>query len=158
MTITPNIQFLATTNHYELVVPDTMRSALGLKDKDGNPLSIQSENKMQLEWLSQSIVKSFNKLNDVRVITRKKLAKNKRVCVTIIATAAIAAVFKNNIASLLHTSTMYVTLCVFGIAVIACLQLLKFVALGYSDVNRGDFSSDPEVEQIKELIAKDYSV
>ena len=157
MAIDPNIQFLSASNDYELVLPDSISNAFGLKDKTGKVLSIKSSNKMQLEWLAQSILKSFDKLNDVRQINRKKLAARKRICVIILLICGIAALLKENIAGIIHANSLYVNLVIFGAAIISCLQLLKYVALGLSDINKGDYSSDPEIEQIKELILKDYT-
>ncbi|MBS1597620.1 MAG: hypothetical protein JST75_05310 [Bacteroidetes bacterium] len=153
-----NIQLVSNNNNYELVLPDSIRDAFGLKDQNGNQLSIKSENKMQLEWLAQSIVSSFTKLNEYRTISNKKLNRKKTMCVALLAICGIVALAKTNIANLFHTTPLYINLIVFGVAIISCLQLLKYFALGISAINQGDFSSDPEIEQIKEMILKDYSV
>lgn len=112
---------------------------------------------MQLEWLAQSILSNFNKLNDTRLINKKKLARKRLVCFILLALCAIIAMFKEPISKIINTNTLYINLVVFGVAIISCLQLLKYLALGLSDINKGDFSTAPEIEQIKELILKDYA-
>jgi hypothetical protein len=157
MSIAANIKFHSDSNSYELLLPDSVKNSFGLKDNSGVPLSIIHQNKMKLEWLAQSIVAQFNKLNDYRIVNIKKLARKKRICLIVLAVCAVVIFFKEGIARALHTTTLYINLVSFGVAIISSLQLLKYFALSISDINKGNFSTDPEIEQIKELILKDYS-
>jgi len=150
-----DIVFESDGNKYRLILPRPVIDQLGLMDAEGNTVPIVHENRMQLEWLAQKIFSWFNTIHDKQVFVTKKLNKKKRIAIIVLALAALAGIFHNRLASLLHLSAGYIAVSGFALGIIAFLQLLKYYALGLA-TGREDLSTDQQVLELRELIEKDY--
>ncbi len=152
-----DIRSLPEVGVYQLFLPEQVATMLQLKEDDGNPLSIIHKNKMQLEWLGQNILKQYNTLNEALQTGMAKLKRKKRLAIVILAISALIALLSSNIAALVRVNILYLRAFVFTIGIICCLQLLKYIALGISYVDRG-LASDFRILELKELILRDYSL
>jgi hypothetical protein len=157
MPISADIEFHPENDNYRLILPAPVTEVLSPTNADGKILPITHENKMQLEWLAQKIVSRFNKLNEDLIANRVILKRKKNIAVGIIILAAVAALFKYNLARVTNINILYINVAAFAVGIIACLQLLKYFALSYTDSGR-DIASDLQIIELKELIQKDYSL
>lgn len=152
-----DIRSLPEVGVYQLFLPEQVATLLQLKEEDGNPLSIIHKNKMQLEWLGQSILKQYNTLNDAFIVAMAKLKRKKRLAIIMLVLSASIALLSSYIAALIRVNILYVRAFVFTIGIICCLQLLKYIALGITYGDKG-LVSDFRILELKELILKDYSL
>lgn len=150
-----DIRSLPEGGVYQLFLPDQVASMLQLKEDDGNPLSIIHKNKMQLEWLGQTILKQYNTLNEAFIAGTAKLKRKKRVAIIVLALSALIAFLSSNIATLTKINILYVRVFAFTVGIICCLQLLKYIAQGLTNADK---SLDFRILELKELILKDYSM
>jgi hypothetical protein len=153
---TIDIRSLPDAHAYQLLLPDQVAARLQLKQADGNTLFITHENKMQLEWLGQRIWQQYHNLNSSFTASKTRLNRKKRTAVIVLLSVAILAVFRNRLATLLRMDSMYVNAFIFTVAILCGMQLLKYLAMGVSAMDR-EIASDSTILELKEIIQKDYS-
>jgi|GEM_PF-962710 len=157
MTLPTEIKILRNEDQFQLLLPEPATDLLGLKGPDGKPLPIVNENRMQLEWLSHSIMKKYKSLTDQTIVTHKRLDVRKRWAAMILLACAVLTFCSYYLIPLNRVQKLYVTVSAFTIGIISCLQLLKYVAMG-ANSQRMDPSADLELIQLKEQIIKDFSI
>ena len=157
MSLPTEIKILQNDNQFQLLLPEPATDLLGLKGPDGSPLPIVHENKMQLEWLSVSIMDKYRALTNQYAVTHKRLDVKKRWAATILLVCAVLAFCSYYVIPLNHIQKLYITVSAFTIGIISCLQLLKYFALGMNGRAK-DLSSDLELVLLKEQIIKNFSL
>ena len=156
MTANANIEFHSETGKYTLTLPESVYKTLGLTDAEGRPLSIVNENKMQLEWLSQKIMGWSHDLNNRVESTRSRLNRKKKYAGSILLVSIVLAVSNRPLSRITHIDILYINLAAFAIAMICILQLFKYFALGIT-IRGVNADEDHEINELKQLIQKDYS-
>ena len=157
MTLPNEIKILQNEDQFQLLLPEPATDLLGLKGPDGKPLPIVNDNRMQLEWLSHSIMKKYYALTSQNTVTHKRLDVRKRWAAMILLVCAVLIICSYYLIPLNHIQKLYVTISAFTIGIISCLQLLKYFAMG-TNSQTIDLSADLELIQLKEQIIKDFSI
>jgi len=157
MTDSVDIKPLPGAGVYQLILPDQVASTLRLTEADGHAIFITHENKMQLEWLGQRIWQQYHSLKNAFTIGKERLKRKKILAAIILAVAVLTGLFSAEIASLAHSSSLYVKTLAFAVGIICSLQLLKYFAKGMS-LSNGALVSEPQISELKESILKDFSM
>ncbi|MFI5153079.1 MAG: hypothetical protein ACHQET_07065 [Chitinophagales bacterium] len=137
------------------MLPKDIAEALQLSDNTGNPVLIVNENKMQLEWLVQKINALFNAQDRSLTVFKTKLKRKKTITFFVLILSALVVKFSQPISSLLGTSRIPVNFCGLSIAIISFLQLLKYIAQGFSGPSTR-FADTNEAADLRETILKNF--
>ena len=156
MTDSIDIRSLPGGGVYQLCLPEQLSNTLRLTKADGNALSIVHENKMQLEWLAQRIMKQYQAFNNALTAGKAKLKRKKRLAFIILGISLLTGLFSSGIAKLAHINILYTYTFIFTVGIISGLQLLKYFAMGFT-LSEGDVNSDLHISGLKDLILKDFS-
>jgi len=151
----PEIQYIQSIRKYQLNLPAAIIEAFQLNDETGKPLTITHENKMEVEWLAQKLNTQFISQIEAMKTFRTKLSRKKKIAFIFLAVAILITVFSYSISKLIGSTQILVSAFGFTIAIVALLQLLKYIAQGLS----GPMSklTDPEeTSKIKEIILRNF--
>jgi hypothetical protein len=151
------ISALPVAGVYRLLLPESVANLLKLTEPAGKALFITHQNKMQLEWLRQSIWEQYHTASEAFTAGKARLKRRKQWATATLLLAAVVALFNVRLSQLAHIDVLYIKVLSFTIGVICCLQLLKYFAMGMTLAGR-DSGAEQRVLELKELILKDFSM
>jgi len=153
-TPTYTIEFDSSTRKYRLVLPADVIEHLCLKDTNEQPLQIEHENKMELEWIAEDVMKRHGEYSLLMDKKRARAKVKMWCCAAILILVVIAGLLNQALTGLLKIPANIFRVLLVITALFAAWQLVVTYLLRAS--GRSNLLDTMKTIQLRETIEEKF--